>query len=159
MLFFLWMTEDSKRTIFVLTVTADLCGCRRWRGDIVVLPERHSAQPGLGVRQEHVLEVLVRKHEHLHPLAGAGLHSGEEAGTSWHPHRQLCPGPHCVQTGQGRAPLHDESYLLHVTRHKPAPRVIPDTNWSLGLLSSSSYSKIFLDWTILFCAVFKCKIL
>ena len=42
-----------------------------------------SAQPGLGVCQEHVLEVLVCQHGHLHPLAGAGLHPAQEAGTSW----------------------------------------------------------------------------
>ena len=52
---------------------------------MVVLPERYSAQPGLGVRQEHVLEVLVRQHGHLHPLAGDGLRPTQEAGTSWHP--------------------------------------------------------------------------
>ena len=46
-----------------------------------MLPERHSAQPGLGVHQDHVLEVLVCQHEHLHPLAGAGLHPAQEAGT------------------------------------------------------------------------------
>ncbi len=51
---------------------------------MVVLPERPSAQLGLGVSQEHVLEVLVCQHEHLHPLAGAGLHPAQEAGTSWH---------------------------------------------------------------------------
>ena len=38
---------------------------------MVVLPEHPSAQPGLGVRQEHVLEVLVCQHGHLHPLAWA----------------------------------------------------------------------------------------
>ena len=58
----------------------------RWeRGNMVVLPETNSAQPGPGVRQEHVLEVLVYQHGHLHPLAGAGLHPAQEAGTSWHP--------------------------------------------------------------------------
>ena len=46
----------------------------RWqRGNMVVLPERHSALPGLGVRQEHVLEVLVCQHGHLRSLCGAGL--------------------------------------------------------------------------------------
>ena len=35
---------------------------------MVVLPERLYAQPGLSVRQEHVLEVLVCQHGHLHPL-------------------------------------------------------------------------------------------
>ena len=50
---------------------------------MVVLPERQSAKPGLGVRQEHVLEVLVCQHGHLHPLAGAGLHPAQEAGTSF----------------------------------------------------------------------------
>ena len=50
---------------------------------MVVLPERHSAQPGLGVRQEHVLNVLVCQHGHLHPLVGAGLHPAQEADT-WH---------------------------------------------------------------------------
>ena len=39
---------------------------------MVLLPERPSAQPGLGVSQEHVPEVLICQHEHLHPLAGAG---------------------------------------------------------------------------------------
>ena len=52
---------------------------------MVVLPERHSAQPGPGVCQEHVVEVLVCQHGHLHLLAGAGLHPTQEAGTSWHP--------------------------------------------------------------------------
>ena len=41
-------------------------------------------QPGLGVRQEHVLEVLVCQHKHLLLPAGAGLHPAQEAGTSWH---------------------------------------------------------------------------
>ena len=49
-----------------------------------MLPETHSAQSGLGVLQEYVLEVLVCQHEHLQPLAGAGLHPTPEAGTSWH---------------------------------------------------------------------------
>ena len=58
----------------------------RWlRGNMVVPPEHPSAQPGPGVRQEHVLEILVCQHGHLHPLAGAGLHPAQEAGTSWHP--------------------------------------------------------------------------
>ena len=52
---------------------------------MVVLPEGHSAQPGPGIRQEHVLEVLVCQLKHLRPLAGAGLHPAQEAGTSWHP--------------------------------------------------------------------------
>ena len=47
---------------------------------MVVLPDRRSAQPGLGVRQEHVLEVLVCQHRHLHPLAEAGLHPTQ----TWH---------------------------------------------------------------------------
>ena len=42
-------------------------------------------QPGLGVRQEHVLEVLVCQHKHLHPMAGAVLHPAQEAGTRWNP--------------------------------------------------------------------------
>ena len=37
---------------------------------MVVIPERPSAQPGPGVCQEHVLEVLVRQHGHLHPWLG-----------------------------------------------------------------------------------------
>ena len=39
----------------------------------------------LSARNEHVLEVLVCQSGHLHPLAGAGLHPTQEAGTSWHP--------------------------------------------------------------------------
>ena len=52
---------------------------------MVLLSECHSAQPGLGVCEEHVLKVLVCQHEHLLPLAGAGLHPAQEADTSWHP--------------------------------------------------------------------------
>ena len=48
---------------------------------MIVLPERPSAQPGPGVRQEHVLEVLVCQHGYLHPLAGAGLHPAQEVGS------------------------------------------------------------------------------
>ena len=40
---------------------------------MVVLRERHSAQPSLGVRQEHVLKVLAYQHEHLHPLVSLPL--------------------------------------------------------------------------------------
>ena len=39
---------------------------------MVVLLERPSAQPGLGVGQEHVLEVLVCQHGHLHPERRSG---------------------------------------------------------------------------------------
>ena len=58
---------------------------------MVVPPEGHSAQPGLGVRQEHVLEVLVCQHEHtstpwlglvsipLRRLAQAGTRSPDSA--------------------------------------------------------------------------------
>ena len=62
---------------------------------MVVLPEDHSAaQPGLGVCQEHVLEVLVCQQGHLHPLAGAGLHPAQEAGTSWHPQSRFSQSVH-----------------------------------------------------------------
>ena len=43
---------------------------------MVMPPEHH--QPGLGVRQERVLEVLVCQHKHLHPLAGAVLHPAQK---------------------------------------------------------------------------------
>ena len=51
-----------------------------------------SCSLSLGVRQEHVLEILVCQHEHFHPLAGAGLHPAQEAGTSWHPQSRLSAG-------------------------------------------------------------------
>ena len=63
---------------------------------MVVLPECPSAQPGPGVRQEHVLEVLVCQHEHLHPLAPGWGWSPSYSG-GWH---KLAPGvqiqPLCI---------------------------------------------------------------
>ena len=74
--------NGNSKIVRMLTGTVLVSDGRWQRGNLVVPPERHSAQPGPGVRQEHVLEVLVCQQGHLHPLAGAGLHPAQEAGTS-----------------------------------------------------------------------------
>ena len=82
---------------------------------MVVLPDRRSAQPGLGVRQEHVLEVLVCQHGHLHPLAGAGLHPAQKAGTYWHKLAQAGTG------SPGSASLYCRDTLVTICSAQGAP--------------------------------------